>query len=116
MAQRRYRVGKRRDSAVFEKHNGNVDDYGMPTYTIDVDWDRVVSWPCEFLSAKGGEFLRGRQVSAEASHVLYGDFSAVRDVTQDMRIKVRGLTLGIIDVSDLFGDMREMVIDAKREP
>ncbi len=115
MATRRYRVGQRRDNAVFEKHNGNTDDYGTPTYTIDSDWDRVLSWPCQFAGAKGGEFLRGRQISAESTHILYGDYSAVRDVSPDMRIKVRGLTLGILDVTDLFGDMREMVVDAKRE-
>jgi len=115
MPQRRYRTGKRRDVAVFEKHNGNVDEYGTPTLTIDSDWDRFVSWPCEFLGSKGGEFLRGRQVTSQASNTLYGDYSAVRDVTTEMRLKIRKLTFGLLDVTDAFGDMREMVIDVKRE-
>jgi SPP1 family predicted phage head-tail adaptor len=115
MAGRHYNTGKRRDNAQIQKHNGKVDDYGQPTYKVEADWETVVRWPCQFMSTSGGEFLRGRQVTAQSTHVLYGDYAAVRDVTPDMRVKIRGQVLGILDVSDLFGDQREMSIDAKRE-
>jgi len=116
MAGRHYNAGKRRHTAVIQKHNGNTDDYSQPTYKVEADWDTVIKgWPCQFQTTSGGEFLRGRQVTAQTTHVLWGDYSAVRNVTPDMRIKISGLVLGILDASDLFGDQREMSIDAKRE-
>jgi SPP1 family predicted phage head-tail adaptor len=115
MAGRHYSTGKRRDNALIQKHNGNADKYGQPTYKVEADWETVIRWPCQFQSTSGGEFLRGRQVTAQSTHVLWGDYAAVRNVTTDMRVKIRGQVLGIINVDDLFGDQKEMSIDAKRE-
>ena len=115
MANRHYNTGKRRDTALIQKHNGNKDTYGQPSLTVEADWETVVRWPCQFQSTSGGEILRGRQVTAQSTHVLWGDYMAVRNVETTYRIKIRNLTLGIVDVSDLFGDQKEMSIDCKVE-
>lgn len=111
---RRYRVGKRRYTAIFESHNGRRDEYGQPTYKVDDDWETVVRWPCEVMQVSGGESFRGRQVSAGATYTLYGDYSAVRNVNTKMRIRVNGLVLGIVTgPQDVDGDRFEAVFDAR---
>ena len=75
----------------------------------------VPSWYCEFREVKGGESFRGRQVTADATYSMFGNFDEVSKVVPSDRINVDGLTLGILDVSDHTGRRMEMVIDAKRE-
>ena len=110
----RLKIGDRNHVATIQRHNGTKDDHGQPTYTTDEDWDTVVSaWFCELLGVKGGEMLRGRQVNAFASYVLYGNWNEVAEVLQSDRILINGQTLGILDVTDVTGRQMEMVIDAK---
>jgi hypothetical protein len=113
-------IGQRRYVADFLRHNGTRDEFGQPTLDVPADWDMFVEgWPCEVQGAKGGEWLRGRQVTATSSHVLYGEFSAVRDVLTTDRLRTQTstgvVTMGILEVEDKSGEARTMVIDAKRE-
>ena len=113
---KRQRLGRRIHQADFQLHNGNLDDSGTPTYTSEDDWQVVIAaWPCEVLNTSGGETLRGRQVTAETTHVLIGEYFGVEGVTTDMRIEVNGQTLAIVSVLDQDGDSYERRIEAKRE-
>ncbi len=119
---RRERIGSRRHRAKFEQHDGGVDEHGNPTYTSDNDWDAVVtSWPCELKAVTEGEQLRGKQVSADTTHVLFGEYGGARDVETDMRAVVTSTTTGltttyeIVSVLDLDGEGRELRIELKRE-
>ena len=112
----RFKIGNRSHVATFQRHDGTLDEYGQPTYDNPDDWDTIVPlWYCELMGAKGGETVRGRQVTALASYVLYGDWPEVSGVVASDRILVDGLTLGILDVTDTTGRQMEMVIDAKVE-
>lgn len=116
---RRYRTGKRNYMAYVERHTGEEDPHGMPTYSADNEWCQVIRWPCEVIGATGGEVIRGRQTSAYTSHVLYGDYKAAKKIKQSDRIKITidgtELYLGILSIRDAEGDLYEMVIDARHE-
>lgn len=108
--------GLRRHRAKIEQHDGTVDAHGTPTYGTAGDWDTVVlSWPCELLTTSGGEKLRGRQTSAETTHVFFGDYAAASSVTADMRVICNSRTFGIVSAYDANGDGREMRIEARIE-
>lgn len=113
----RQRIGNRRHAARIEKHDGTQEsDHGHPSYTTPGDWDTVVeSWPCEVLTTSGGELIRGRQVQAETTHVLFGEYFGADNVTAEMRAVVGGITYSIVAAYDPDGDSREMRIEARRE-
>ena len=101
--------------ATIEQHNGNQDELGHPTYTNDADWRIVVPrWPCELLTASGGERLRGRGLSASTTHVFIGEWAAVQNVTPDMRLNVGGKIYNITAVYEPDGLNREMRIEARQ--
>ncbi len=112
----RKRVGFRRHRATFQSHNGNVDQYGQPTYNTPSDWDTFFAdWPCEFISTVGGEILRGRMVTEKSTHACFGNFSAVEGLNTEMRAVVNGTNYGITSVSDPEGIRTEMRVELRLE-
>lgn len=114
--------GSRRHRATAKQHNGTVDAHGVPTYTTSNDWTEVVTqWPVEVRSVAGGEVLRGRQVSAETTHVMFGEFHGGKSITPDMKVEVYDpatsstITYGVIAAYDMDGDSRELRVELMRE-
>lgn len=113
---KRFRAGSRRHQADFEQHDGTIGTHGNPTYKTSGDWDTIVSaWPCELLTTKGGESLRGRQVTADTTHVLFGEYQGATSVTTDMRAVIDGTTYDVVSVYDPDGDGREMRVELRIE-
>jgi len=113
---RRNKIGNRRYIATFFEHDGSIDASGQPTFNDPSAWSQVVTgWYCEVLAVAGSETLRGRQVTAKTRRVLYGDWSAVANVTPRMRCKVDGVLSNNISVLDENGERREMVIQLGEE-
>jgi len=113
---RRNRRGGWQHVASFSQHNGRVNEHNLPTVANPGDWRVVVrEYPCEVLSTSGGETIRGRQVTAYTTHVLFGDYFAARNIKPDMRVKVKGMKLNIVSVLDPDGDQFEMRIECKAE-
>lgn len=119
---RKRRIGNRRHVAKVTRHNGNTDSHGNPTYEISADWTILISaWPCEMLSTGGGEVIRGRQVAAETSHVLFGEYSGGRKIDPDCRVEVfdpaagKQVVYGVVSSYDVEGDRREMRVELRRE-
>ena len=111
----RKRIGTRNHSAIFERHNGAVDAAGNPTYHIDTDWTPIQSaWPVEFTATSGSEDARGRQVTAETTHVIYGEYYGAGDVTPLDRCKINGLAFGIVSINDPDGLQMEKRAELKR--
>lgn len=114
--------GDMRHRCTFQQHDGTVDGHGQPTYTVSGDWDAsILDWPCKLQSTTGGERIRGRQVTAETTHVLFGHFSHAQNATADMRAVVTSSTTGatttyqVVSVLDMDGEGRELRIELKRE-
>jgi hypothetical protein len=103
--------------ARIERHNGNQDDLGSPTYTNALDWDAIITgWPCELLTTAGGESIRGRTVTANTTHVFTGDFwsTEAADIGPDCRVMIRGKTYSIVKVWQPDGLNSQMFIEAKQ--
>lgn len=112
----RKRMGKRRHTAQVQEHNGTVDGTGNPTYGTPGDWDTVIAaWPCELLTTAGGETVRGKQVTAQTTHVLFGEYFGASGVSANMRIIVNGQTMSLVSAYDPNGDQSEMRVEAKIE-
>lgn len=115
----RYRIGQRRYLATFEAHNGNIDETGNPTYDTLADWlESLAGWYCELIATGGSEQIRGRQIAAETTHVIFGDYAAVAaaGITTQHRCTVGGLTrAGIERIYDADGLRTEMVLELKQE-
>jgi len=113
---KRHKVGKRRHRATVEKHNGNRDEHGQPTYRTAGDWDTVVaSWPCEILTTGGAEVNTGRTAAQYTTHVFHGSHSGGSSIDPDMRLNVDGVYYSVIAAYDPDGDRREWWVDARRE-
>ena len=109
-------IGKRQHRATFSQHDGTVDTHGNPTYATSDDWDAVVSdWPVEMLATSGGERLRGRQVTAETTHVLFGEYYGGNSITTDMRAVINSVIYHVVSVLDENGDSRNLRVELKRE-
>lgn len=117
----RNRDGNRRHIATFQQHDGTVDSHGHPTLGTSADWDDFISgWPCELLTGSGGERLRGRQVTAETTHVLFGEYFGAEGVTAKMRVLIddptgTSVTYQVVSAYDPDGDGREMRVELRRE-
>ena len=112
---KRNRVGYRRHSASFFEHNGTTDDLNQRTYDNDNDWlPVVVNWPVELVGVSGGEVLRGRQVSAESTHVLFGEAFGGAGIEPTNRCVIAGTTYGITSVIEPDGDNMELRVELKR--
>ena len=110
---RRERCGARRYRADVKQHDGTVDLHGQPS-TLATAWTTVVAqWPCEVLTTAGGEILRGKQVSAQTTHVFYGDFVGGDEVTPDMKVTVNGVDYHVLSALDMDGQRREIRVEAK---
>lgn len=114
----RYRgaIGRRRHRATFLQHDGTQDGHGNPTYTTAGDWDTLIaSWPCELLTTTGGEVLRGKQVSAQTTHVLFGEYQGSSGITTSMKVTINNVEYGIVAVYDMDGDSKETRVECRRE-
>jgi len=112
----RSKVGSRRYNATFQVHNGTLDAAGTPTYTTESDWQPIVAgWPCEMKRASAGEVLRGSQVVAETTHVLFGEYFGATSVVPEARCVVDGQLFNITSVQDPDGFREEMRIELRRE-
>jgi SPP1 family predicted phage head-tail adaptor len=91
-----------------------------PSPTQDAAGQPIVAWgalaggsnlPARVESVAGGETVRGRQVSAEATTLLTVRWLA--GVTPEMRVLYEGRTLGIVRASDPDGGRRELRIECR---
>ena len=113
---RRERIGSRRYRATVSQHDGTQDSHGTPTYGTSGDWDAVVTnWPCEVLAVRGGETVRGRQVAANTTHVLYGEYHGGASITPEMKCVINGTTYQIVSALDMDGQRREIRVELQRE-
>lgn len=112
----RKRVGYRRWTATFTRHNGEKDSYGQPTYGTPNDWYIVsFKWPCELTTTIGGEVLRGRQVNEKTTHVAFGEFAGLGEVIVEDRCTIAGVHYGIVNISDPDGISQEVRIELRGE-
>ena len=109
-------VGARQWNATISRHNGTLDGNGNPTYQTDADWVAVnLAWPCEKITVQGSEVLRGRQVSAVTTHVLFGWYSSVSEVLPSDRVTINAETFSVVAVLDVDGDNMTARMEVKRE-
>ena len=102
------KAGRMRHRIRIEQSSETQDAAGQPVRT----WATFLpDYPVAIDEVKGGEVLRGRQVSAEASIVFVGRWYAGVDST--MRVIFDGQTLGIVRASDPYGDRRELRIECR---
>lgn len=89
-----------------------------PTATLDAAGQPIRTWaalagpaqlPAKIETVTGGETIRGRQVSAEAQMLFTVRYRS--DLTTQMRVVYDARTLGIVRVSDPYGDRRELRIE-----
>lgn len=112
----RKRIGFRRHRATFQRYDGSRDSYGQLDTKNDANWDNhAINWPCEYVSTVGGEILRGIMVTEKSTHVLYGNFAFVEDITTEDRVLVNGVKHGINAVLDPDGTRMEMRIELRKE-
>lgn len=114
----RRHTGKRRHVARVEKHDGPgmYDEHGTPTFTDDGDWQVVIpDWYCELKAVRGGEVIRGRQVSDTTTHVMFGNYYPADKITPDMRVRIGNSIYNVVAAYDLDGDSREMRVETKSE-
>ena len=113
---RRGRAGKRRHRASVIEHNGNQDDHGGYTFADPEDYQTIVTgYPVELITTGGDERVRGRQLIAETTHVMYGEYHGGKSITSEMKVKIEGVTYEVIAAYDPQGDKREMRVEMKRE-
>lgn len=113
---RRERIGSRQHRVTVSQHDGTQDTHGNPTYTTTGDWDAVVTdWPVELIAVRGGEKVRGRQVTSETTHVLFGEYYGGSGILPEMKAVLNGTTYEVVAALDLDGDSREMRVEVKRE-
>ena len=110
MAKFRQRVGYRNHRATFQSPTKTLDSIGQEQKT----WATFVDgWPCEVLTAVSGEVIRGRQARTNTTLVLYGNHSAVKNVTTEMRCVLNGETYSVNSVMDQSGNQFETRIELK---
>ena len=108
----RNRIGMRRYTATFEKHNGNQDSSGNPTYNVSSDWTPTIAgWYVELEGTSGTETRRGGQVAAETTHVIYGEYYGGVWITPRQRCYVDGRQFGVVSVLDVDGDHMELRVE-----
>lgn len=112
----RQRIGSRRHFADFYRQDGTKDAHGIPDYSDDATWTRVIhAWPCELITASGGERVRGRQVTAATTHVAIGEYYGAREADPDMRAEIGGRRFAIAAAYDPDGDNRETRVELRIE-
>lgn len=114
----RKRTGARVWPATFERHNGNVDGTGMPTYFNPADWSVLYGGEYvlgEFIDVSAGETVRGRQVTSSTTNVFICEFFDVQDVVVTDRMILNGVTYSLNTADDPSGLQREKWLEAKQE-
>lgn len=113
----RNRIGKRRYNATFLEFNGKQTETGFPDYTDPTNWVPVVAnWPCELIGVGSGETVRGRQVTAETTHVIFGEWFGGEGVKSGHRCRVDGREMSVAGPPlDMDGMKLEMRIELKQE-
>ena len=107
--------GRRNHHVRFKKHVGTVDELGQPTLPNEYDWQIVIpSWFASLRSASGGEPIRGRQVTAQTTHVLIGEYYGAKDATADMLALVDGIEYEVLAVYDPDGLNQEIRVELRR--
>lgn len=110
----RKQIGARNHSADAWQHNGNQDANGLPTYGVDGDWRPVITgWMVQLLAVNGGEQIRGRQVTAETSHVIFGQYSGGVGILPEHRVTINGTTYNVVSAMDMDGDQMELRVELK---
>lgn len=113
---RRFRAGYRNHIARFDEYAGDADIHGQPQYTDSTQWDTVLrQWPAELIPTTGGETIRGRQVTAQTTHVLFGSYHGAEMLTAEMRCVLEGKTYGVVRVSNEEGRQQEIRVELKWE-
>ena len=113
---KRKRYGARRHNAKFSKHNADADQHGQPLYSEPLDWATTISaWPCELVTTRGGEVLRGRQVTERTTHVLFGEYFGAATATVDQRVEIAGQTYAITAAYDADGLSQEMRVELRQQ-
>lgn len=69
--------------------------------------------PAKVEAVSGGELVRGRQVSAEATTLFTVRYRA--DVTTQMIVTYESRTLNIVRAQDPYGDRRELRIECREK-
>ena len=106
----------RRFVARFYYHNGNRDAHNNPTLSVDADWiKRPVVFFCEMQETAGGEKVRGRQVTASTTHVLFGERRGLLSVKPTDRCVVGGQNYEVVATHDPDGKGIEGRIEIKAE-
>jgi SPP1 family predicted phage head-tail adaptor len=101
-------AGRKRNRITVQTATETQDATGQPIRT----WATYLAdYPVAVDAVSGGEVLRGRQVSAEATTVFSGRW--YEGVTPHMRVTFDGRTLGIVRAHDPYGDRRELRIECK---
>ena len=70
---------------------------------------------CEMIAASGGEVVRGRQVTATTTHVLFGEYFGGEGVNPEMRALIEGKWYNVTSVLDKDGLSEEQRIELKVE-
>ena len=106
----------RRHVARFYYHNGNRDEHNNPTLSRESDWiARPVVFYCEMQGAGGGEKVRGRQVTAVTSHVLFGEARGITTVQAADRCVIGDKRFEVVTKGDPDGLDTEGRIELRRE-
>ena len=96
--------------ATFQQPTKSLDSIGQET-TV---WTSYLSgWPCELLTTASGEVIRGRQTRTNTTKVLFGNYSAVKDVTTEMQCVISGKVYGVNSVMEQGGNQFEMRVELK---
>lgn len=107
----RLAAGELRQRIAVQTATEVLDKAGQPIRT----WSALsgpAQLPARVDSVTGGESLRGRQVTANASVVFTIRYRA--DITTRMRVIYEGATYYILRASDPYGDRRELRIECRR--
>lgn len=106
----RQRVGYRNHTATFNSPVKTLDSIGQEeiTWTLSVQ-----GWYCELLTVSSGEVVRGRQTRTNTTKVLFGNYSAVKDVDTSMQCVISGKVYNVNSVIDQGGNQFEMRIELK---
>ena len=110
---KRNRIGSRRHKANIEQHDGTIDVYGNPTFTVAGDWDIVIpNWPCEVTTTGANEVSQDGVTIT--THIIWGSYVGGSQITPNMRLNVDGTTYDVIAAYDPDGDRREIKIESRR--
>lgn len=108
----RKRIGHRNHLASFQSPPITLDSFGQIDHTAS--WtDEVSDWPCELISASGGQDTYGEMVLTTTTDVIIGDYDLVSQVNTLWRVVIDGNQYSITAIRDVSGDRRTMRVELK---